>query len=249
MRLTAAGVRAVARDVTGSFARRRTLVVAPHPDDETFGCGAAIARMRALGTAVDVAFVSAGGRSPRPADMPLEGMLLLRRAESARALGILGVEEPAVTHLDFDDGAMPERRHDIADALEGLLRARSPEQVLVTSARDRHPDHAAVAGAVRVAASRCALSLTVYEYPIWQRAPALTVLGEAARGAGRRPAGRSGRLFGRPCLVRTDEFLDLKKRAVQAYESQLPHLPVGFVEDFLLPFETFVRTVVPDPVP
>ena len=43
----------------------------------------------------------------------------------------------------------------------------------------------------------------------------------------------------RPRLVRTDGFLEQKRSAIDSSASQLPHFPVGFVEDFLLPFEAF----------
>jgi LmbE family N-acetylglucosaminyl deacetylase len=225
--LSSSGLRAAGRDVTDAFAGRRTLVVAPHPDDETLGCGAAIARMRALGTPVTVVLMSGGGATPRPADLSLQDMLQLRREEATRALSILGVEEDRVVHLDFEDGAMPQRHQEMTQALSGLVAEHAPQQVLVTSARDRHPDHAAVAHAVRAAAT--AGDVGVYEYAVWQRVPALTVA-------------RAGR---RPLLVSSSGFVDRKEAAIAAYESQLPHFPAGFVEDFLLPFETFTQVVAP----
>ncbi len=226
--LSSSGLRAAGRDVTDAFVRRRTLVVAPHPDDETLGCGAAIARMRALGTPVDVVLMSGGGASPRPADLSLEDMLRLRRDEAARALGILGVDEAGVVHLDFEDGAMPQQQTQMAEALAGLLAERAPEQVLVTSAQDRHPDHVAVALAARAAAASAG-GVGVYEYAVWQRVPALTVA-------------RSRR---RPLLVSSGGFVEQKRASIGAYESQLPHFPPGFVDDFLLPFETFAQVVAP----
>jgi hypothetical protein len=45
----------------------------------------------------------------------------------------------------------------------------------------------------------------------------------------------------RPRLVRSAGFLDRKARAMASYESQLPHFPVGFLDDFLLPFESFMQ--------
>ena len=214
--------------MTDAFTRRATLVVAPHPDDETLGCGATIARMRRLGTPVRVVLMSGGGASPRPSGMSLDEMLLLRREEASRALDLLGVEPASVHHLDFVDGDMPGQHQAMTEALARLVRDHAPDQVLVTSARDRHPDHAAVARAVGAAATT-ARGVGVYEYAVWQRVPAMTVA-------------RSGR---RPLLVSSSDFSERKQAALAAYESQLPHFPRGFVEDFLLPFETFTEVVAP----
>jgi LmbE family N-acetylglucosaminyl deacetylase len=172
--------------------------------------------------------MSGGGASPRPAGLSLEDMLRLRRDEAARALGILGVEEARLVHLDFEDGAMPQRQTQMAQALSGLLAEHAPQQVLVTSAQDRHPDHVAVALAARAAAVSAG-DVGVYEYAVWQRVPALT-------------AARSRR---RPLLVSSEGFVEHKRAAIGAYESQLPHFPPGFVDDFLLPFEAFTEVVAP----
>src|SRR3712207_1637438 len=43
------------------LARQRVLVIAPHADDETYGCAGTIARIKSLGGEVYVILVSAGG--------------------------------------------------------------------------------------------------------------------------------------------------------------------------------------------
>ena len=50
-----------AHDLTDVVATRSALVLAPHPDDETIGCGATILRKVAAGTPVTV-FVATDGR-------------------------------------------------------------------------------------------------------------------------------------------------------------------------------------------
>ncbi len=168
----------------------------------------------------------------------------LRRTEAARALSILGVDESSITHLNFEDGALFKCFNEVADALTNLVQATAPGQVLATSVSDRHPDHIAVGMAARAVVSRSSGSPTLYEYPIWQRAPALTVTRNAGKAAwARRQANGAARPIGRPRLVRAEQFLLSKQRAIAVYESQLPHLPLGFVEDFLLPFESFTEIV------
>jgi LmbE family N-acetylglucosaminyl deacetylase len=236
-------VRGLGIDVTEPFSARSCLIVAPHPDDETLGCGSTMARMRSLGTDVRVVFVTGGGASPKPPGMSGVEFVALRRAEASRALRALGVDESAAVHLDFEDGELTPRLDQVADALVDLVQATTPQQMLVTSVNDRHPDHVAVGRAARAAVNRCNRPPRLYEYPIWQRIPAMNAVRDAARAVAA-GGNRFPRPIARPRLVRTDEFRNAKQQAITAYESQLPHFPVGFVEDFLLPYESFTEIVV-----
>ena len=69
---------------------RKVLVFAPHPDDETLGCGGTLARL-ALHCPVKVVLVTdgsgAGGLPP--------GADTIRQAEFVRALAVLGVTDSA----------------------------------------------------------------------------------------------------------------------------------------------------------
>ncbi|AXE39676.1 PIG-L family deacetylase [Acidipropionibacterium virtanenii] len=217
-------------DATSAIAGRPTLVITPHPDDETFGCGATIARIRAGGTPVQLLVVSDGADSPRPDGVGPEAMIGLRRQETIAALAALGVDESAITFWDFPDGSVEAHRAELTDRVAGLLTDLSPEQVMVTSAHDRHPDHAVAGMATREAVARLRNRPRLLEYPIWQRIPAALYL---RRGADSRISG--------PLLCRADGFREQKRAAVAAYQSQLPHFPAGWVEDFLRPFEHFTE--------
>lgn len=84
------------------------LVVAPHPDDETLGCGGAIALLRQLDLDVKVLVVSDGTQShPNSLAYPPVALKQLRQRESLTALNILGVAPEAVTFLNLPDGAVP----------------------------------------------------------------------------------------------------------------------------------------------
>ena len=170
-------------------------------------------------------------------------MVDLRRSEAADALDILGVDPSFVVHLDFEDGALSRSADGLADALADVLRETKPDQVLVTSHSDRHPDHVAVARTARTVTPLAGHDVKLYEFPIWQRVPAF-VFARSAVGGVRNRAGVA-QPHGRPTLVQTDAFLTVKERAIQAYESQLEHFPLGFIEDFLLPFESFLEVVPP----
>lgn len=228
-------------DSTATISARPTVVIAPHPDDETFGCGAAIARLRAAGRPVHLLVASDGRDSPRPTGVSLEAMIALRKEETRRAMAALGVDESEITFWDFHDGGMSEHLPELADRLLAFLEERAPDQVMVTSTLDRHPDHSTVGLAAREAVSRMQEPPTLLEYSIWQRIPALPFL--RRRLARRRPADDAGltSVSAQPRLCRSETYLTQKKEAIAAYESQLPHFPAGWVEDFLLPFEHFAE--------
>lgn len=239
--LSSAVIRLVGSEVPTDFDRRSCVVLAPHPDDETFGCGATIARKCAAGTDVRVVIVTDGSRSPHVESITGRELVAVREHEALAALACLGVPRSGVTFLGFEDGTLSEQVDAVAAAIGECAAATGADQVLVTSVDDRHPDHRALGNAARLARERGELVGDLHEYAIWQRVPAVRVLVRVARaGMGRARAG-TPRVAPRPLLVSTRGVLDRKRAAIDAYESQLPLLPIGFVEDFLQRHEVFVR--------
>ena len=111
--------------------RGRVLVLAPHPDDETLGCGGAIIRHRRRGDRVLVVFVTDGG--PLAAE---------RRREARAAARTLGA--PRLRFWDYPDGGL-DRARDLAPRLAALLRREKPNVVYRPGAEDPHSDHRALA--------------------------------------------------------------------------------------------------------
>lgn len=144
---------------------RRTLVLAPHPDDETLGCGGTIARLRALGTQVTVVVAADGSRSHRHL-MPVDELRARRDAELLAACGELGVGASDVVRLGIEDGTLREHVAAIADAVATLVRERGIERLCMPVAAERIADHVAVHAAGRAVVQRLA-ALQVFEYPVW----------------------------------------------------------------------------------
>lgn len=134
----------------------RALVIAPHPDDEVFGCGGTIRRLRENGAEVYVMYVTVGTTQDRSA-----------KGESTSAQRTAEVERVA-RYLDFNgyDFALPgDEYHLQLDSIpqKELIRAIEvgsevslerirPDIVLTPSASDYNQDHRAVSHATLTAA-------------------------------------------------------------------------------------------------
>lgn len=142
-----------ARDISVRSTLEPTIVFAPHPDDETIGCGGVIARKRRAGTPVQIV-VAADGGDP------------VRQSECLEACNRLGVGRESVRFLAFPDGQLEQHGAELEAAITDALRSR-PSQVFVPSAIDAHADHRALAAAVANLPSDTLRNIEVLAYPIW----------------------------------------------------------------------------------
>jgi len=150
----------------------KTLVVAPHPDDESLGCGGAVALLRKFGNEVTVLTVSDGALShPNSKKFPALKLRDLRERETIAALDILGVSEDKITFLRFPDGSVPGELSDDFAAAVTIVRNHlakiSPQTILLPWRRAPHPDHLASWQIVKAAIIERRGDYRVLEYPIW----------------------------------------------------------------------------------
>ncbi|MFP5308170.1 MAG: PIG-L deacetylase family protein [Actinomycetes bacterium] len=135
--------------VIGAPAARRVLVVAPHPDDETIGCGGTVALLADAGAQVRVLLATDGEATISPAAPPT-ALGPRRRAEAVRAGGVLGVTSTRA--LGLPDGRLLDHVETLAAEVAREVAAAETDMVLVPWPLDRHPDHVAAARAVAAAA-------------------------------------------------------------------------------------------------
>ncbi len=146
------------------------IVVAPHPDDETLGCGGALALMRLLNYPVQVLVISDGTLShPRSQKYPTPALRNLREQETLSALNILRVEATAVTFLRLPDGTISDfvASESICAACDAYLKAQLPKTIFLPWRNDPHPDHRATWQLIHKAASTLPTLPRIIEYPIW----------------------------------------------------------------------------------
>ena len=112
----------------------------------------------------------------------------------------------------------------LTGALTDVIEETSPEEILVASGHDWHPDHQAVHVALLRAAARQAFSGVLSSYPVWYWAdgPWRTDPGLPIGATWRRLLADplAARRDGRARLVRTDGFVELKREAFARYRSQ-----------------------------
>ena len=154
------------RDVLGG---QPALVVAPHPDDESLGCGGLIAEAARLGETVHVAVVTdgAGSHSGSHTHRP-ELLRQLRRSETLEAAAVLGVPPERVSFLDIPDGRAPQRGPAAKAAgqrLAALARDVAAGTIFTSWNYDTHPDHVAAHCYAAAAAREAQASL--FSYPVW----------------------------------------------------------------------------------
>jgi LmbE family N-acetylglucosaminyl deacetylase len=205
-------------DTTASSARRSCLVLAPHPDDETLGCGATLMRKVDAGVTVTVVVVSDGATWP-PDRAPADN-IATRDAEVRASCRILGVPDDAVLHLSFPETKLDAAGPALVDAVADAVRRHAPDDVFVTSEADPHADHAALGVAARTALAGGRARLLAY--PIWQwtRPRSWTRTLAAASPAE---------------TVSTDGYLERKATAMAVFRSQMSAAAGGNQKEGLTP--------------
>ena len=213
------------------------LILAPHPDDESLGCGGLIAAACQAGAPVFVLITTDGaGSHPGSRAYPPNRLRGLRAQEARNAMAELGLPPDRIAFLGLPDTRSPScgpALHDAATAVVALMRRHCIATTLTTWAHDPHCDHAS---AHRIASQAAARTGTRHKaFPVWGwTLPPDTPL----------PALPTG------CRIDITPHLAAKRRAIAAHCSQYAGLitddPDGFQlpSDFLAlfdgPFETIL---------
>ena len=140
------------------------VVIAPHPDDESLGCGGTLRQYALHGDRVVVIFLTSGEHALK--HLPREDAWKVREAEACAAAEVLGLSK--LEFMRCPDWFLSQHLNDAAGKLRELLRRESPDAVFVPHEQDAHPDHRVAQQIFRSAAaglSGCAPSLLDYE--IW----------------------------------------------------------------------------------
>ncbi len=145
----------------------RVLVFAPHPDDETLGCGGLMALLARRGVPVQACIVSDGGLGDPEGRMPGD-TIERREAEACKAAIALGSLPPRFMRLP--DGGLS-TVSDLSEQLEIEIVTFQPDCILLPAESDAHLDHVVTARAGQRASRRVARNARVLCYEIWTPLP------------------------------------------------------------------------------
>jgi LmbE family N-acetylglucosaminyl deacetylase len=223
-----------------------TLIIAPHQDDESLGCGGLIARKRNAGLPVHVVFITDGSASHpgHPRVSPAE-LAVLRRAEAMRAMAFLGVERICVHFLDEPDGTLnaisPARREALVARLADLFNHLGPRELFLPCYPDGSSEHDATFGFVIDALQHTRIRPDVWQYPVWSWWNPILLLRRWARSNDCR-------------RLPLEDYAQGKFQAIECYQTQIkplapdlfPSLPGELISIFQEDSEYFFRY---DPAP
>lgn len=212
-------------------ALRAVAIVAPHPDDESLGCGGLIALLCQAGNRVRVIVVSDGSKShPDSTQFPPAALRDLRAREALAATATLGLSGDCVCFMKLPDTAVPRRGSaGFSEAASTMERLLSGFDTVVAPYRDdAHSDHQASFELAREALARRPDEGRLLEYAIWPGERGLP-----------------------PAQWRLDirDVLPRKRAAIACHRSQLGMvidddpsgfgLDAGFIARFLTPDELY----------
>jgi LmbE family N-acetylglucosaminyl deacetylase len=144
---------------------RRALVIAPHPDDESLGCGGTMAVLSERGTAVTT-LTATDGDATKGSDLPREEIARLRRAEAQRAAAAVGAEP---RFLGLPDGSLAEHPHELTSGIRKTISEVDPDAIFAPWLLDHGSDHRAVSSALADALDTFGESdlPEVWGYEVW----------------------------------------------------------------------------------
>ena len=146
------------------------VVFAPHPDDETLGCGGMILRKNQVGARVQIVFMTDGSQSHAGFLAPSE-LAQLRQVEARAAGKALGVDEDDLFFLGFPDGELKKHQAAARVRVAAILEATHPAEIFIPYHSDSTSDHFAtsriVLSALKGLDARNKWGVKIYEYPVW----------------------------------------------------------------------------------
>jgi LmbE family N-acetylglucosaminyl deacetylase len=186
---------------------KRVLVVAPHPDDETLGCGGTLMRLHQQGA--ELAWLIVTGISE---EYGWTAESVQQRDEEidqvAKLMGFSEVFNLRLPTTRLDTLSMQE----LINQFSAVFKSFEPEQLFLPNRSDAHSDH-------RVVYDAAAACTKWFRYPSIRRVLAYETLSETGFGIG------AESVFDPNYFVDITGFLEHKLHVMAVYQSELGTFP------------------------
>lgn len=189
---------------------------APHPDDETLGCGGTIARRSHENYNVFIVILTDGRHAfskvlkitsnPTP-----EETKQIRRKEAIEAVSVLGVPRNNLFFFDFEDCSLSRHEKEAEVKITAFLQGHLPDEVYFPIKRDGHPDHQAANRIINRCLQKSNLEDRKFQYSITHK---LSRVGPSFEKI-------VGFLSNRTSYVDISDYLDVKKEALEKFRSEI----------------------------
>jgi LmbE family N-acetylglucosaminyl deacetylase len=215
----------------------RVLVIAPHPDDESLGCGGLIACLTRRASKFCFIFVTDGGASHVGSrSWPRRRLAARRKQETLEALKRLGAADAQSFFFGLPDSAIPPPASDAWEKtlaeLTTIVRNFHPTLAVMPWRRDPHCDHRDSWLLATKALKRADARPVILEYAIW--------LDELGTSSDRPQEGES-----KTVTIDIGAVLSEKRAAIAAHETQTTALIDDDPEGFRLSAATIARLTMP----
>jgi LmbE family N-acetylglucosaminyl deacetylase len=201
----------------------KTIILTPHPDDETLSAGGLIADL--VRKKIDVSLISVtDGENAYVGHSDLGS---LRVKEQEKALSILGLPQHKIERLKLIDSNISASEILLEYYLLSIIKR--PVNIIASWSGDFHPDHEAVGRVAQLVAQKTASFLSFYFFWTWHRGTLDTIKDLPLR-----------------LYKLSHDSLQLKQQAIQCYISQLSHdvlepiLPQNLLLPTHRPYEVFL---------
>lgn len=185
----------------------KTIVIAPHPDDEVLGVGGTLMRRKAEGAQMAWLIVTRMAAETGWCDEKIRQ----RAGEIKRVSELFGFN--SVSELQFPSTKLDQvPTSDLVVAISNIFKKFEPEEVFVPHPSDVHTDHRVVFDAV-------AGCTKWFRYPSVKRVLAYETLSETDFGLG------TGKVFQPNVFVNIEPYLQDKLRAMDIYTSEIGNFP------------------------
>jgi len=185
----------------------KTIIIAPHPDDEVLGAGGTLLRRKAEGATV--AWLIVTGITAETGWS--EDKIKQRADEIKQVTALFGFD--SVFELNFPTTQLDQvPMSDLVGAISNVFKTFEPEEVFVPHPSDVHTDHRVVFNAV-------ASCTKWFRYPSVKRVLAYETLSETDFGLG------TSQAFQPNVFIDIEPYLADKLRAMDIYASEVGEFP------------------------